>query len=67
MEFYKSLPVHLRAARERRHLEVDLDRTKPWDFFDGAAQNNLCGGGAVLHLAESHVFVLSMGLGGGNK
>ena len=38
--FYKSLPVHLRAARERRHLEVALDRSKPWDFFDGAAQNN---------------------------
>ena len=46
---------------------MDLDRTKPWDFFDGEAQNNLCGGGAVLYLAESHVFVLSMGLGGGTN
>ena len=65
--FYNSFPVHIRAARERRTLEVDIDRTSPWAFFDGAAQNNLCGGGAVLYLTESHYFILSMGLGGGTN
>ena len=65
--FYNSFPVHIRAAREQRQLDVDIDRSKPWDFFDGATQNNLCGGGTVLHLSESHFFVMSMGLGGGTN
>ena len=67
MGFYKSFPVHLRAAREQRHLEVALDRSKPWAFFDGAAQNDYCGGGVVLFLTDSHYFVLSMGLGEGKN
>ena len=65
--FFNSFPIHIRAARERRTLEVEIDRTSPWAFFDGAAQNNLCGGGAVLYLTESHFFILSMGLGGGTN
>ena len=44
-----------------------IDRTLPWAFFDGAAQNNLCGGGAVFYLTESHYFFLSLGLGGGTN
>ena len=67
MGFYNSFPVHLRAARERRLLEVNIDRSSPWAFFDGASQNNLCGGGAVLYLSETHFFVMSMGLGGGTN
>ena len=35
--FYNSFLVHIRDARERRLLEVDLDRSSPWAFFDGAA------------------------------
>ena len=65
--FYNSFPVYIRAARERRLLEVNIDRSSPWAFFDGAAQNNMCGGGAVLHLSENHSYVLSMGLGGGTN
>ena len=65
--FFKSYLVHVRVVRERRTLEVEIDRTSPWAFFDGAAQNNSCGGGAVLFLTESHFFILSMGLGGGTN
>ena len=46
---------------------MNLDIASPWAFFDGAAQNNLCGGGAVLYLSETHFFVMSMGLGGGTN
>ena len=48
-------------------LEVVIDSISLWAFFDGAAQNNMCGGGAVLYLTESHFFILSMGLGGGTN
>ena len=67
MGFFKSYPEHIRVARERRILEVEIDRTSPWAFFDGAAQNNSCGGGAVLFLSESHYFVMSIGLGEGTN
>ena len=46
---------------------MDLDRSTPWAFFDGAAQNDYYGGGAILFLTNSHYFVLSMGLGGGTN
>ena len=65
--FYNSFPVYIRATRERRLLEVNIDRSSPWAYFDGAAQNNMCGGGVVLHLSENHSYVLSMGLGGGHQ
>jgi len=64
---FKSLPEHLRAANQRRILEVEIDHSRPWAFFDGASQNNMFGGGAVLHLSESHHFTLSMGLGEGSN
>ena len=64
---FKSLPEHIRAAKQRRNLEVEIDHSRPWDFFDGASQNNVCGGGAVLHLSKSHSFILSMGLGEGTN
>jgi len=63
----QSLPEHVRAANQRRVLEVEIDHTQPWAFFDGASQNNLSGGGAVLHLSDSHFFTISMGLGEGTN
>ena len=64
---YKALPEYIRAAKQRRNLEFDLDKTHPWGFFDGAAQNELCGGGAILYLSDSHYFSLTMGLGAGSN
>ena len=46
---------------------MDIDRSLTWAFFDGAAQNNMCGGGAVLFFTDSHFFVMSLGLGGGTN
>ena len=65
--YFISFPEHIRVVSDRRRLEVDLDRSSPWAYFDGVAQNNACGGGAVLYLTESHFFVLSMGLGEGTN
>ena len=36
-------------------------------FFDGASQNNLCGGGAILNLDENQSFELITGLGVGSN
>ena len=65
--FFKSFPEHIRTVREHRNVTLALDKTLPWAFFDGAAQNNFCGGGAVLFLTDSHFFILSLGLGGGTN
>jgi ribonuclease HI len=42
---------------------------RPWDFFDGASQNegSHCGGGAMIFLSESHCFKLKWGLGPGSN
>ena len=64
---YKALPEHIRAAEQRRNLNLVLDKSYPWGFFDGAAQDDLCGGGAYLYLSDSHFFSLTMGLGAGTN
>ena len=46
---------------------MDIDRSLPWAFFDGASQNNMCGSGAILFLTDSHFFVMSLGLGEGTN
>ena len=48
-------------------MEIEIDRSMPWGFFDGEAQNNLCGGGAILFLSENHSFELMVGLGEGSN
>ena len=64
---YKALPEHVRAANQRRNLDYELDKTYPWGFFDGEAQNDICGGGAYLYLSDSHYFALTIGLGAGSN
>ena len=64
---YKALPEYIRAADQRRNLDLLIDKTHPWGFFDGAAQNEMCGGGAVLYLSETHYFTITMGLGPGSN
>ena len=39
----------------------------PWAFFYGASQNQVCGGGSILHLSQNHSFQFQMGLGYGSK
>lgn len=40
-----------------------IDHSKPWAYFDGASKHGRCGGGAVLHLLESHHFQIKARLG----
>ena len=65
--FLSTFPHHIRATRQKEVLVVELDKSKPWGFFDGAAHNNVCGGGALLYLSETHLFELSTGLGEGSN
>jgi hypothetical protein len=44
-----------------------IDSSLPWAYFDGASQNLLCGGGAVLYLSDSHFYKIKMGLGQGTN
>ena len=46
---------------------MELDKSVPWGFFDGATQNNSCGGGALIFLSETHFFELVVGLGEGSN
>jgi hypothetical protein len=43
---------HIRIAKQRMALELAIDNYKPWGFFDGVAQNDICGGGALLYLSD---------------
>jgi len=45
----------------------NIDRTIPWAFFDGAANQTGCGGGFVLHINEHHRYLAKMGLGIGSN
>eukprot|EP00253_Pinus_taeda_P026822 PITA_26822 len=44
-----------------------IDSSKPWAFFDGAANTHSCGGGFILHLNENHHFRIKAGLGAGTN
>ena len=58
---------HIRVKNQRDILEVEIDKSFPWAFFNGAAQENICGGGAILFLREGHLYKIMMGLGEGSN
>ena len=62
-----ALPKHLRIKNQREVLALEIDRSTPWGFFDGAMQNNLCGGGGILNLDDNRSFELITGLGEGSN
>ena len=49
---------------------LDIDKTSPWDFFDGAAQGNpsRCGGGGIIFRDDNHFWCsrTSLGIGSNN-
>jgi len=49
-------PQHIRVKNQRDILEVEIDKSVPWGFFDGATQGNICGGGSFLFLREGHFY-----------
>lgn len=61
------LPNPKVVQHTRNNLTPQIDRTKLWNFFDGAAQGDLksCSGDAVIHIDENHYFHLKLELGEG--
>jgi len=45
----------------------NIDRTTPWAFFDGAANQAGCGGGFILHINEHHRYLAKMGFRNGSN
>eukprot|EP00253_Pinus_taeda_P014598 PITA_14598 len=45
----------------------EIDRSIPWGFFDGAANQAGCGGGFVLHRNEQHRYLARLGFGKGSN
>ena len=44
-----------------------INKKIPWDFLDGASQNQAYGGGETLYLSETHQFQIQMGIGSGTN
>eukprot|EP00253_Pinus_taeda_P011269 PITA_11269 len=44
-----------------------IDQSKPWAYFDGAANLQSCGGGIILNVSEHHQFRIKAGLGAGTN
>jgi hypothetical protein len=63
------LPQGKAVPPVRLVVEEIVDHSQPWDFFNGASQNDgkIYGGGVVLYLSDSHFFKLKMGLGSGSN
>lgn len=56
------------AQNQHRRIEAEvIDHSLPWAYFDGSAQELGCGGGAILHLSDTHSFKIQMGLGRGTN
>jgi hypothetical protein len=49
LPFYKSMT---RTKLPRAIDELNVHRTLPWIFFDGACNDSICGCGIILHLDE---------------
>jgi ribonuclease HI len=62
-----SFPQSIGRLQERQIQEEEIDKTRPWGYFDGASQNNRCGGGGILYLSDSHHFSMTFGLGMGTN
>jgi ribonuclease HI len=64
---FSSFSPTVERVKTRQFLEEEIDNSKPWGYFDGASQNNRCGGGGILYLSDSHYFTLTIGLGTGTN
>jgi len=64
---YELLPEANPKNTIRTNRPLNLDKTKPWAFFDGSAQDTGCGGGALLYLSDDHYYKLQIKLGRGTN
>lgn len=44
-----------------------IDKSFPWNYFDGSTQQIGCGGGVTLHMNELHFYKLKIRLGKGTN
>eukprot|EP00253_Pinus_taeda_P025252 PITA_25252 len=64
---YNMIPEESQPAPPRNLRPVPIDKSIPWAFFDGSAQENGCGGGAILHLSDQHCYKIKINLGRGTN
>lgn len=67
LAFLSSFPQSIERFKARQIQEEDIDKSNPWSYFDGASQNNGCGGGGIFFLSDTHHFSLTFGLGTGSN
>lgn len=53
---FNLLPAPVSTTPTRTITPLTIDKSKPWAFFDGSAQADGCGGGAVLFLNDAHFY-----------
>ena len=44
-------------------LDLVIDKSRVWAFFDVASNNGVCGGGIALYYSGFHFFLLKLGCG----
>ena len=64
---FSSIPEQEDQLTHRIITPEVISPAHPWAYFDGLAQERGCGGGAILHLSESHFYKIKMGLGRGTN
>ena len=64
---FHEIPEHKPSAPHRLIALAPIDKTTPWAYFDGVAQEQGSGGGFILHINEQHYYSVKMGLGGGTN
>jgi len=64
---YNLIPDEESSAPARIIKQVNIDKSKPWAFFDGSAQDVGCFGGAILYLNDTHCYKIQINLGRGTN
>eukprot|EP00253_Pinus_taeda_P027841 PITA_27841 len=64
---YNELPEPPPAHVRRPHPPPLIDQSTPWAFFDGAANQQSCGGGIIIHKSNQHFYRIKAGLGTGSN
>eukprot|EP00253_Pinus_taeda_P034809 PITA_34809 len=64
---YNMIPEESQPAPPRNLRPVPIDKSIPWAFFDGSAQEDACRGGAILHLNDRHCYKIKINLGRGTN
>ena len=66
-KIYLEIPEEAQVTRRRNITPKVIDRDNPWAFFDGAAQEQGCGEGIILHITETYFYHTCVGLGDGTN